>query len=381
MRNGCADRPGRGVVHDPHGTPGAAGGRRFRPLATLRPGPTPSPRPNRAARRGRSRPRGTPRFAREGRIRCTRAARSAKSPDWSPRPVSGSARWASNPADTRTQSGREALGERRDHGVERGEVDVARRARGQREVDGACRRPAPAPTSSSRPVPGYSGHSCNRHVHDVGVGRRTCPGSRCRGARPSRRSSTRPPVVAERGRGDRDVVEQAEAHRVVGLGVVTGRAHRAERGVAVARVRALRSPRARTRPRGRAASHDAAEAAVSRSRAPPPRRAERLELIEVRRRDGPARSRPGSPAAAGAPAPRRRGRRRGDPRARPAAGRALRMPATGIVLRAVAGRSRPAASAEATHHARRRGPPRRASAPSAAVVRRTAVASLRFRLE
>ena len=138
--------------------------------------------------------------------------------------------------------------------------------------------------------------------------------------------------VAERGGGDRDVVQQAEAHRVAGLGVVAGRPHRAERGVAVAPFERLdrreSGPGGEDRrvPRRRGRRGVAIEGAAA---AP----AERLELVQVGAAMHPLDLGPsGDPRRE---LPDRAVEVRGAQALEHGlqAGRPLRMPATGIVLR------------------------------------------------
>ena len=69
-----------------------------------------------------------------------------------------------------------------------------------------------------------------RDVEDASGRPRRCPASRCRGGRPSRgsRPARGPSSACARARRDRDVVEEAEAHRPVGGRVVAGRADERE---------------------------------------------------------------------------------------------------------------------------------------------------------
>ena len=92
---------------------------------------------------------------------------------------------------------------------------------------------ASVPTSSRRPVPGYSGHSCNdTYAHAlVGVEGLLRAVAVVRVVIDDQDAFA---ALRERSRRDGDVVEQAEPHRALGAGVVAGRSHGEEGGVAVA---------------------------------------------------------------------------------------------------------------------------------------------------
>ena len=192
--------------------------------------------------------------------------------------MSGSSRWASNPAETSTQSGAKRVDERRDHVVERGQEHVAGRARRQREVDGRARTRSdahvvePARTGVERPL-------VQRHVHDVGVGEEHVLGAVAVMRVPVDDEDTLT-AIAQRRRGDRDVVQQTEAHRVIGFGVMPGRPDRTEGGGGNASLELVdgRQPRARGQPRDveRGRRHRGVE--VEAATAAP---AVRLELVEV----------------------------------------------------------------------------------------------------
>ena len=178
---------------------------------------------------GRSRLRAT--------TRCGRSAwRSATSPDAPVSPgvvrlgcsaaaPSGSRAWASKPAETSIRSGAKAssAGSRRSlHGAAEAR---RRRRRRQRRVDDVARRRAPR----------GAGAGVERQLVDRGDRTRvgSCskiawvplPWWTSKSTIATRSSAVR--LARVRG-GDGDVVEQAEAHRRVGLGVVARRAHGAE---------------------------------------------------------------------------------------------------------------------------------------------------------
>ena len=268
--------------------------------------------------------------ARAGANAATRAVRSAKSPAESPRPVSGSARWASKPAETSTQVGREVLDERarRPCRAPRG-----RRRRSRRPGSGKFTVvPAPAPVPGlvepagariERPL-------VQRHVEDVGSALEDVlgavavvrvpvddraparPGRRARPRRPRRCSAGRSPSRARAPRGGRAGGPRRNA------------------ASAVAARRARRSPRARRRPRRARPRTSARRPPVSASSWPPPARAQPLERVEVRGRVhplelGPGRAAPASsvrPLAVDADRARaRRAPRRAGPAARGGRGR------------------------------------------------------------
>ena len=113
-----------------------------------------APRPRSSGRRGRSRPPGRGRAGRvAGANAATRRAMSAKSPADSRRPVRGSARWASYPAETSTQVGCEGSDRRSHDLVERLEVDVAGGAGRERQVERRPRAPAARRCRRERPSP------------------------------------------------------------------------------------------------------------------------------------------------------------------------------------------------------------------------------------
>ena len=123
------------------------------------------------------------------------------------------------------------------------------------------------------------------------------------------------PLGAARGDrvpgGDGDVVEQAEAHRAVALGVVAGRAQAAERRPRLAGEQPLGRVAPRRRRRAAPRRRTRREATVSMSIMPPPRGAERLDRVDVRAAwtrvscsrvaaGASTRSRPGQPARSSA---------------------------------------------------------------------------------
>ena len=81
--------------------------------------------------------------------------------------------------------------------------------------------------------------------------------------------------------GHRDVVEQAEAHRPVALGVVPGRPKAAERSSRVAGEQALGRPRGAPPRSGAPPRRSARSATVSWSIMPPPARAKLLDRVDV----------------------------------------------------------------------------------------------------
>ena len=126
------------------------------------------------------------------------------------------------------QVGREPARRGQEQIVEHDAVVGVALAAGQRAVDGRA-APAPTPTSSARRCPDRTG-----------TGAPTCTARRARAAKMScvplpwwtsqSTISTRCGARAPRRLGrDGGVVEQAEAHRAIGLGVVPGRAHQRER--------------------------------------------------------------------------------------------------------------------------------------------------------
>ena len=150
---------------------------------------------------------------------------------------------ASKPAEITMRSGRKSLQPRQDRRLERLAELAAVVAGAQRRVDDGVVFAALADARRCRET-AASGGSSNTSRSDP---TRKCPASRCRGARRNRPCATRsaPCCFCAWRAAIADVVEQAEAHRPRGLGVVAGRAHRDESVVGAAGS----SPR---RPRGRA---------------------------------------------------------------------------------------------------------------------------------
>ena len=142
--------------------------------------------------------------------------------------------------------------DRGDDLVERAQVDVARGARRHRDVQRRA-APAPAPVSSTTTVPGVqrplviADEQHARIVVEHGLRAVAVVGVVVEDHDPLA-------LVGQRGGDDRDVGDQAEPHRLDGGGVMAGRAHGAERGVALGRRAAPRSPSGRRRRRGVAAS-------------------------------------------------------------------------------------------------------------------------------
>ena len=136
---------------------------------------------------------------------------------------------------------------------------------------------------------------------------------------------------AQLGRGDRDVVDQAEAHRVGRFGVMAGRPDRAERGGARAGFERLDGRQAGSGGEERRVPGSRRSRGVGVERATTPG-AERLELVEVLRRVDPLqfgpRRPPGGELAHRLVEPGRR--QPGEDGLQP--GRTLGVPAAGIVL-------------------------------------------------
>ena len=139
---------------------------------------------------------------------------------------SGSERAGIRPAQTKISSGPNAASAGAtisSHACEVADVAGARRQRNVDRRPGPCAEPRLGEPPRGRPDRGRPG-ARRRRARRVVVEDRLR--SRCRGARPSRRSRTRPPAPALRVAGrDGDVVEDAEAHRLGRGGVVSGRTH------------------------------------------------------------------------------------------------------------------------------------------------------------
>ena len=181
---------------------------------------------------------------------------------------------------------------------------------------------APSRSRRARPVPGYSGHWWN-DTNSTRGRRRRCPGCRCRGGRRSRRPAHARPAPASAAAATATLLSEAEAHRPRRGGVVTGRAHGAERR---RRLRHGRGPRsrsarrrrpARRRPTSRPSSDGVGVESPATGRADAfdgvevPRRVHALELLA----GGVARAR----SAAAPRRHRRTGHRAAPPRAAPGA--------------------------------------------------------------
>ena len=150
----------------------------------------------------------------------------------------GSRRWASKPADSSSHVG----SKRRITGsttlVDGAEVHVAGRALGDGHVEGVPRAGARRPVSVSAPVPGYSGYSWMRDVQDAGVAvEDVLRAVAVVGVVVDDDDPLAP--LGEVGGGDGHVVQEAEAHGAGRRGVMAGRAHGAEGGVALAAVERL----------------------------------------------------------------------------------------------------------------------------------------------
>ena len=146
---------------------------------------------------------------------------------------------------------------------------------------------------------------------------RRCAACRCRGARPSRRSRpARRRGARSARRRDRDVVEEAEAHRAVALGVMAGRPHEREA------VRRPRPPAPRRSSVEQAAGREARRLVRAAATSPCPGRT-RTRGRPRRRRDV-ARCAPGVCTSAISSSVARRARRAARGRARRPGGRAGR---------------------------------------------------------
>ena len=207
-----------------------AGDRRQRRRRAARRRPRAWRAATRPGRRGRSRPRSPAPCGRRHGASATPS--SSRRQVGEPRrassaaPPAGRRSCASKPADTSTQLRRERVEHRqRDPPVDLVEVGVAGPGL-ERQVDGEAGPGAAPDLGRPRRCPGRTGTGGSTRTAPTDR-RRTPPACRCRGGRRSRRS----PRARARGpgvrRGDGDVVEQAEAHRPIGLGVMAGRAHAA----------------------------------------------------------------------------------------------------------------------------------------------------------
>ena len=136
------------------------------------------------------------------------------------------------------------------------------------------------PVSSDRPVPGYAG---NWWV-DTNNTRGSSQNTSCVPL-PwwTSQSTIEHPFAArrERGRGDRDVVEQAEALPPRRDRVVAGRADDDERGLGLAAGQRFRRRAAHTRRRGWPRRRIPSATTVSASSIPPPPRANSAERVDV----------------------------------------------------------------------------------------------------
>ena len=145
----------------------------------------------------------------------------------------GSARWASNPADDEQPRGLEALGQGADDVVDAGPVDVARGARGKREVDGGAQArpgadlPQPARARVQRVL-------VERHVGHARVGPEDVLRAVAVVGVVVDDEHPLSPVGQDRC-GDGHVVEEAEPHGAARRGVMPRGTDRAERAVGVAR--------------------------------------------------------------------------------------------------------------------------------------------------
>ena len=134
--------------------------------------------------------------------------------------------WASKPAEITRRSGLEVAQPRQDHGLEGFAELVAAVAGAQRRVDDGVEHRRARRSRRCRDRAASRGSSSTARS-----GRpRRCPACRCRDARRNRRwRRARRRTSSAHARGDRRVVEQAEAHRPRRLGVVAGRPHRRRR--------------------------------------------------------------------------------------------------------------------------------------------------------
>ena len=149
-------------------------------------------------------------------------------------------RWASNPHETSTQSGRKSSIVSAGHLVECGAEHVARCARWQRHVEGQAGSPGTADLVGAARS-GEQRVLVGRDVEDVGV----VPEDRLRAV-----AVVHVPVddqdpltqCGARGGGNGHVVDEAEAHRPVGRGVVARRPHGHEGDARRPAVPARRAP-------------------------------------------------------------------------------------------------------------------------------------------
>ena len=203
-----------------------------------------------------------------------------KSPADRPRPVIGSRRWASKPADTTSHVGAKPATSGASTVVDGQQVDVARGARRQREVQRRAETLAGAGLGEGagarveRPL-------VERHVHHAPVAvEDVLRAVAVVGVVVDDEHALAP--CRERGGRDGDVVHDAEAHGARAGGVVARRAHRTERRRPDPAVEGF--DRRQPGPAAReAASHDAVEHVVSASMLPPAGGAEAGDGVEVGR--------------------------------------------------------------------------------------------------
>ena len=179
---------------------------------------------------GHSRPRG-PR--RPGRRRGGRRGRTssrvtqAKSSSTSAMLASGSAAWASKPAETRISSGRQRVDRRQHVALDHPPPGRAAGAGRQRPVEDVALDAALAGVAGA----GIERRLVGRDVERVGVVPERGLGAVAVVDVEVEDREPRQLVHVPRLHGaDRDIVEQAEAHGLHRLGMVAGRAHGAERG-------------------------------------------------------------------------------------------------------------------------------------------------------
>ena len=195
--------------------------------------------------------------------------------------------------------------------------------------------PAPSPVTDLVDAAGAGVQRIlvQRHVEHVGVGRRRCPGCRCRGGRRSRRSATRSPAAASAAAVTATLLNRQNPIARVGVAWCPG--GRTAQNAASASPAPSRSTASRPAPaaRQRRLARTRPDTTVSASRYPPPRVAEPLDARRCTRPGvdpldlGVGRRRPPRPAP-----PPRRGRARSSPAHRLEARRSLRVDRARVVL-------------------------------------------------
>ena len=172
------------------------------------------------------------------------------------------------------------------------EVDVAGRARREREVDGRARARRPRRPRRAGRCPDTAATRASRRSSTLGIGRRRSSWVPLPWCASQSTISTRSPRSRSAAAVDRDVVQQAETHRAgrPPRGARAGAPRRTRRRPRRARApRRLRGPRPPASERGLPRCRPTR--AVSASSAPPPRAQNSLELDRGTRACAPARAR------------------------------------------------------------------------------------------